>query len=118
MNVTRGDVVLAVFPHAAGGAPKRRPVLVVQSDVYNQTIRNTIVAEITSNLRRASDPAHLLIEVTTPDGQQSGLLRDSIVSCINLATLRIDRIDRAIGRLSDDMMQQIENCLKSALALP
>ena len=64
MKVKRGDVLLAIFPHAMGTGAKKRPVVVVQSDAYNQTIHNTLVAEITSNLTRATDPAHLLIDLS------------------------------------------------------
>src|SRR4051812_42669005 len=63
---------------------KRRPCLVVQNDAYNQRLDNTIVAQITSNLRAAGEPTHLLVEVNSPEGQQSGLLHDSLVACINL----------------------------------
>jgi mRNA interferase MazF len=76
MTPTRGDVGLARFPHAAGGRGKKRPVVVVQADGYNQTLRHVIVAEVTSNLAAASDPANLLIEVATPDGAATGLLQD------------------------------------------
>jgi mRNA interferase MazF len=86
MNVNRGDIVLAYYPFASGAGSSRRPVLVVQSDTQNRRIQNTIVVQITSNLKRVKEPTHLLIEVATPHGAQSGLLHDSLVSCINLAT--------------------------------
>jgi mRNA interferase MazF len=114
----RGDVVLAFYPFAGGAGGSRRPALIVQSDDYNRTIANTIIAQITTNLRRAGDKAHLFVSVATPDGQQSGLLHDSLVSCINLATVDSNRIDRVIGTLSDALMQQIDGCLKAALGIP
>ncbi len=114
----RGDIALAFYPFATGTGGSRRPVLVLQSDVYNQRLRNTIVAQITSNLARANDAAHLLIDLSTPDGQQSGLLHDSVISCLNLATLTEDRLDRTIGRLSEALMAHVDDCLKAALALP
>jgi mRNA-degrading endonuclease toxin of MazEF toxin-antitoxin module len=61
------------IPHAAGGRGKKRPAIVVQADRYNQSERHLIVVEITSNLSRASDPANLLIEVSTPEGQATAL---------------------------------------------
>jgi mRNA-degrading endonuclease toxin of MazEF toxin-antitoxin module len=39
----RGDIVLALFPHASGTPPKRRPVLVIQADYYNHKISNVLV---------------------------------------------------------------------------
>jgi mRNA interferase MazF len=87
-------------------------------NVYNLKIDNVLVAEITSNLTHSADPAHLLIDISTPDGQATGLLRDSLISCINLATVRKDRIVRAIGSLSAALLQQCEACLKVAMNLP
>lgn len=87
MKLKRGDVLLAVFPFATGTTAKKRPVLVIQADSYNHSLHNAVVAEITSNTVRATDPAHLLIDISTPDGQATGLLRSSVVSCLNLATL-------------------------------
>jgi mRNA-degrading endonuclease toxin of MazEF toxin-antitoxin module len=51
----RGDIVLALFPHASGAPPKRRPALVVQANFYNQRISNVLLASITSNLARRND---------------------------------------------------------------
>jgi len=46
------------------------------------------------------------------------LLHDSVVSCINLATVYEDRIDRVIGHLPAAIMRRIDACLKVALGLP
>jgi len=106
------------FPHAGGSRGKKRPVLVVQSDVYNTTVRHVIVAEITTNLAAASDPTCLLVEVSTPEGQATGLNQDSVVTCLFLATIAEDRIDPVMGKMSATMMQRIDDCLKTAMALP
>jgi mRNA-degrading endonuclease toxin of MazEF toxin-antitoxin module len=45
----------------------------VQSDAYNERVGNTIVAQITTTLQRAGDPANLLIDIASDEGQQSGL---------------------------------------------
>ena len=112
----RGDVVVVDF--AVAGMPKKvRPVLVIQADAYNVKMMNTVVAMITTNLRRASDPSHLLIDITSPDGQASGLLHTSVVNCITLTTVRQDEVIRVLGFLSVTMMQQINQRLKAALAI-
>ena len=117
MNLGRGDIGLARFPHAAGGRGKKRPVVVVQADAYNRTLRHLIVAEVTTNLGAASDPANLLIEVTTPEGQATGLAQDSVVTCLHLVTMTEDRIGKVIGKLSAGLLQKIDDCLKAALGL-
>jgi|SRR4051812_29720347 mRNA interferase MazF len=96
----RGDIVLALLPHASGTAAKRRPALVVQADYYNQKIGNVLLATITSNLKRRSDPAHLFIDIATPEGKQTGLNQPSLVSCINIATLHAIDVGPKIGELS------------------
>jgi mRNA interferase MazF len=118
MNVQRGDVVLVDYPYAAGGGTKVRPVLVIQNDRDNQRLLNTIVAQITSVTRRALEPTQVLIEITTPAGQQSGLRPNSVVNCVNLLTLDKDQVLRKLGSLPDALMQQVNNCLKAALELP
>ncbi len=117
MNLMRGDVALARFPHAAGGRGKKRPVVVVQSDTYNQTRRHVIVAEVTTNLAEATDPANLLIEISTTDGRATGLLQDSVITSLHLVTMSEDRIGRIIGKLSAPLLQRLDACLKAALGL-
>jgi mRNA interferase MazF len=90
---------------------------VVQADTYNQSQRHVIVAEITSNLTAATDPANLLIEVSTPDGQATGLAQDSVVTYLQLATISQDRVSRVIGELSPTLLQKLDDCLKAALGL-
>jgi mRNA-degrading endonuclease toxin of MazEF toxin-antitoxin module len=114
----RGDVLLVRFPHPSGGRGKKRPVVVVQADSYNHTLRTLVVAEITTNLNLANDPACLLLDVNLPDGKATGVLQDSVVSCLLMATIKADRVDRVIGALSDPLRQKLKACLKVALELP
>jgi mRNA interferase MazF len=118
MSVRRGDVVLAWYPFASGQGGKRRPCVIVQNDQDNQKIANTIVAQVTGTLTRLGDKSHFLIEVATADGQQTGLLHDSLVSCNNLATIEQDLVDKVIGSLSDALKRKLNDCLKAALELP
>ncbi len=118
MNVQRGDVVLVDYPYSAGGGTKVRPVLIIQNDRDNQRLLNTIVAQITSVTRRFLEPTQLLIEITTAEGQRSGLRQDSVVNCVNLLTLDKARILRKLGSLPSALMQRVNTCLKAALELP
>lgn len=95
--MSRGDVVLVRFPHPSGGRGKRRPAVVIQPDGYSTVVSTLLVAEITSNLSLASDPACLLIDTTTPEGQATGLTRDSVVSCLAPATVYADAVDQTLG---------------------
>jgi hypothetical protein len=76
------------------------------------------VAEVTKNLSMASDPACLFIDASTPDGQATGVIQDSVVSCLLMATIKADLVDQAIGVLSNAMKQKLNASLKAALELP
>ena len=119
MNVRRGDIVIVDFPYSDHTGSKIRPALVVQSDVWNQRIDDTILALITSSSqRRIGVPTQHFIDISTVAGQQTNLRFDSIVQCENLVTHDQRLILRIIGRLPDSTMQEIDACLKAALGIP
>lgn len=113
----RGDVVLVRFPHPSGMRGKKRPAVVVQSDAYAGTVRTVVVAEVTKNLAMKDDPACLYIDVASPDGQATGLLVDSVVSCLVLDTVYADSIDQSLGSLSPILLSRLNDCLKVALGV-
>lgn len=117
MNIQRGDIVLLDYPYASGGGAKVRPALVVQNDRDNQRLTNTIVVQITSVTRRAPEPTQLLVEVSTPEDQLSGLRQDSVVNCVNIVTLEKSKVLRRLGILQDSLLQQVNACLMTALGL-
>jgi mRNA interferase MazF len=116
--MNRGDVVLLDYPYADGSGSKVRPALVVQNDRDNQRLTNTIVALVTKNVTRAHEPTQLLVDLSTPDGQRSGLNQTSAVTCGNLFTVAQTKVRRVIGSLSPSTMARISVCLKAALELP
>jgi len=58
--------------------------VIVQSDVYARAVSTLVVAEVTKNLTMTGDPACLFIDASTPEGKATGLVRDSVVSCLVL----------------------------------
>jgi mRNA interferase MazF len=114
--VSRGQIVVVDF--AVAGMPKKvRPALVIQADHYNRKMTNTVVAMITTNLTRANEPSHLLVDLSTPEGKLSGLIHSSVVNCNTLTTIRQDEALRVLGSLTGSAMHQIDQCLKAALAI-
>src|SRR5215813_12153821 len=100
MTVRRGEVVLVDFPYPSGVGSKVRPALVIQNDRDNARLLNTVVIQITSTTHRALETTQVLVEVSTPEGKQSGLLYDSVVSYVNLVTLDKNRVLRKLGHLA------------------
>ncbi len=110
----RGDVVLVPFPNSNWQTAKLRPALVVQADNLQTGLNQVVLAMISSNLTRAGHPARVLVEITTADGRQSGLLSDSVVMTDNLATVTTSAVTRIIGSLP---MDDVDAALRHTLAL-
>lgn len=118
MSVNRGDVVLVPYPQAPGRPPKRRPALVVQSDHNNVRLSNSIFAMITTNTSLAGREAtQVLVDLSTANGQASGLAHTSAVKCENLHTLPQASVVRTLGRLPDSLMDQIDDALRASLSV-
>jgi len=115
MPYSRGEIVLVFFPDSNLRTAKRRPALVVQVDNIATGLPQTIVAMITSNLARAGHPSRVLVQQTTPEGQQTGLLTDSVIMTDNLVTVLDTEIDRAIGVWSD--MFSVDTALRHTFGL-
>ena len=118
MNVQRGDVVVVDWPFSGGGGSKARPAVVVQNDRDNGRLTNTILAMITSRTQRSGEPTQVTVDLSTPDGRQSGLHRTSVVNCINLFTVEQAKMLQSIGTLSVALMQKVDAALNAALGLP
>lgn len=69
---------------------------------------------ITSKIFRAGHPSRVLIQISTPQGERSGLLTDSVVMTDNLATIEEAAIERVIGALP---MSDIDTALRYTLGL-
>lgn len=116
--MNRGDVALLDFPYSDGSGSKVRPVLIVQNDRDNQRLSNTIVVLITKNISRTHEPTQALVDVSTADGQQSGLNQTSAVTCTNLFTVSQSKIRRTTGSLPPSLMTQVDDGLRASLSLP
>jgi mRNA interferase MazF len=111
-GLSRGDVVLVLFPHSDLRSAKPRPALVVQAE--RMDLPQVIVAMITGRTFRANHPSRVLIERASPEGQASGLLTDSVVMTDNLATIQEAAIGRVIGALP---MERVDTALRHTLGL-
>jgi mRNA interferase MazF len=114
-HFSRGEVVLVLFPDSNLRTAKRRPALRVQADNLDAGLSQTIVAMITSNLKRAGHPSRILISLATPEGRQTGLLTDSVVMTDNIATVRNAEVDRSIGSWIN--MTSVDKALRHSFGL-
>ncbi|MBX9789817.1 MAG: type II toxin-antitoxin system PemK/MazF family toxin [Pirellulales bacterium] len=109
----RGEVVLVDFPFSDGSGSKFRPALVVQADIFNKSLRDTVLATITTN----TQPSPTSFVIDPSENPHSGLRLACAVRCDNLQTLEQTIVQGSIGYLSRRSMQQIDACLKLVLGL-
>ena len=110
----RGDVVLTLFPHSDLRTAKLRPALIIQAANLAADLSQVVITMITSRLFRANHSSKVLIRLSTPQGQQSRRLSDSVVMTDNIATILDTEIDRVIGTTP---MDEVDKALKYTLAL-
>ena len=110
----RGEIWWASLGEPHGSAPGfRRPVLVVQSNDFNESaIRTSMCAAITSNMRLADAPGN--VRVTR---RVSGLPHDSVINVSQLITLDKQILTENMGRLPAQSMRDVEAGIKLVLAL-
>lgn len=110
----RGEIWWANLPDPVGSEPGyRRPVLVIQDDVFNQSRINTvIVVIITSNTQLAEAPGNVLLP-----HQVSGLPKDSVVNVSQIFTIDKTFLGERVGSLPDRLQEEIDESLRMVLYL-
>lgn len=97
-----GEVYLMKFGGDDSEQAGLRPGLVFQNNTGNIYSPNIIALPITSSLKKAGQPTHVILYAS-----DTGLKRDSMVLCENPECLSKAKIGRYITKLSDEYMRQI-----------
>ncbi|MGI5854076.1 MAG: type II toxin-antitoxin system PemK/MazF family toxin [Bacillota bacterium] len=111
--IKRGEIYFAslnpVIGSEQGGL---RPVLIIQNDIGNTYSPTTIVAAITSRMKRAKLPTHVEIK-----NSQSELERDSVVLLEQIRTIDKRRLQEKIATLDEESMERVKKALEISLGL-
>ena len=110
----RGEVWWAELPDPVGSGPGlKRPVLVVQSNPFNESrIATVVIAVITSNLGLADFPGNLRIGKT-----ESGLPKPSVVNVSQLLTVDRSVLTAKVKMLPASSLQKVDEGMRLVLAL-
>jgi len=111
-EITIGDIYLMEFDGTGSEQAGLRPGVVFQNNVGNDHSPNIIALPITSSLKRANQPTHVVLAA----GKHNGLTRDSMVLCENPQRMSKGRVYQKIGHLGSDAMRciAIANALASS----
>jgi len=104
-----GDVVTVKFPGVEG--VKRRPGVVVSTELYHRTRPDIILGLLTSQVINTNLPSDHVIQ----DWQTAGLNKPSVFRAF-LATMPATAFT-VIGRLSDRDWEAVQRCLRASLAV-
>jgi len=112
--VKRGEVWWAALPPPSGSGPGfRRPVLIVQSDPFNDSrISTAIVAVITSNLALTDAPGNVRTSKS-----ESGLPNASVVNVSQVLIIDKALLTARVRSLPSATMARVDYGLRLALNL-
>lgn len=110
----RGEVWWASLPPPTGSGPGfRRPVVVVQSNPFNESrISTVVVAVVTSNIALAGAPGNVRIGKS-----DSGLPKASVINVSQLLTLDRSLLTDRIKSLPSRALEQVNEGLQLVLGL-
>ncbi|MGB3686672.1 MAG: type II toxin-antitoxin system PemK/MazF family toxin [Ornithinimicrobium sp.] len=99
---------------AVGSRPaKRRPVLVVQDDSFNESrLATVLVVVITSNTALAAMPGNVFLPAAA-----TGLPRDSVVNITALVTLNKSDLVSQVGYVPDSLQYEVDRGLRRVMGL-
>jgi len=116
MVIRQGDIYWADLGAPQGSEPGyRRPVLVIQSDTFNDTrLRTVVVCALFSNLEYARFPGNVVIPPP-----ESGLPRASVANVTQIATIDRTFLTEAdySGTLSLSLLRIIHDGIDLVLSL-
>ncbi|MGI6037501.1 MAG: type II toxin-antitoxin system PemK/MazF family toxin [Limnochordia bacterium] len=111
--MSRGDIFFANLNPVVGSEQGgTRPVLILQNDIGNRYSPTTIVAAITSRIKKAKLPTH--VEISAADYQ---LERDSVILLEQLRTIDKRRLKEKMAHLDEETMSKVNEALIISLGL-
>lgn len=108
----RGEIYIADLNPAFGREiHKKRPVLIISSDVLNQISSTVIMLPLSSIVPRFIGPDIVKLS------RVEGLNKDSIILISQIRAIDRTRLSKRIGKITDDKIEEIEDALKLVLGL-
>lgn len=114
MVIQRGEIWWASLNDPVGSAPGyRRPVLVIQSNEFNQSQISTIIAiAITSNTKLAQAPGNVFLS-----RKASGLTKDSVINVSQVITIDKKFLTEYVSSLPERFLTRVEEGLRLVLSI-
>lgn len=103
-NINQGDIYWVPLEEVDGSEVSvTHPHVVIQDNVLNHShIETVIVCALTTNIKKASQPGNVLLEIG-----EANLPKQSIVEVSKVSTVNKTQLGEYIGTLSKDRIEQI-----------
>jgi len=105
-----GDIVLVPFPFTDQTTTKKRPAVIVSSNLYNQNRPDIVIMAVTSQ----SHGSGYFGDIRIPNWQPAGLLKPSVIKPI-LTTVEKSLVIRKLGSITDNDRTALNEGLRSIL---
>ena len=105
-----GDVILVPFPFTNQTTSKKRPAVVVSSDIYHSQYVDLIIMAITSQNKLISGVGEIIVT----EWSNTGLVKPSVIKPV-IATIEKGLIIRKLGKLENGDRQALKNALSEIL---
>jgi mRNA interferase MazF len=107
----RGEIWMVNFNPGRGSEQKGiRPGLIIQNDVGNQYAATTIVAAITTTIKKYP------VTVFIPKGR-GGLKEESMINLAQIITIDKGRLLKKVGRLEEDKIAEVNEAIKISMGV-
>ncbi len=101
------EIVLVPYPYSDLSSTKRRPVLVVSNNHYNQKFPDILVCVITSNLFKDD----YSVDLNDNDLEIGMMPEQSVIKCHKLFTIEQTQIIKRFSIIKDDKLKDVINKL-------
>ena len=99
----QGEILLVPIPFSNLSSVKKRPVLLLSSNLHNSSSKDIIVIAITSNLIQKG------IEISSNSLTSGFLPKKSIIKVDKVYTLETGIVIKKIGKINNDVLLNVYN---------
>jgi mRNA interferase MazF len=99
----QGDILLVPIPFSDLSSQKRRPVIVVSNNIYNQSTADLVVVAMTSNLVEAD----YSFAITSADLEKGTLNHPGKVRVDKIYTISKSIVAKTFGRVNEGVLERV-----------
>ena len=109
-KILRGQIYLAKLSGKGSEQRGKRPVLILQNDIGNKHSPTTIVAPITSSMKKKFLPVHVPVE-------SNRLYKNSMILCEQVQVIDKSRLGKLLCRISDETLIEVDKAMAVSVGI-